>query len=108
MLAKEQQAVRKIELLNMTANPLDSQIIGIDGRRYMLRDVFKALDMDVDNIMPDTPLSEDKLKEMQMIQQMSSTTNSNAPSPTSTDAAGARVQGGDTQTIPSGAYGRAR
>lgn len=107
MLAKEQQAIRKIELLNMTSNPLDAQIIGIDGRRFMLRDVLKSMDMDVDNIMPDAPLSEDKLKEMQVLQQMSSINNGNSPSPAKTDATGARVQGGDNQAIPGGAYGRA-
>lgn len=106
MLAKEQQAVRKTELLSMTANPLDAQIIGMGGRKYMLRDALKALDMDVDNILPDEPMSDEKLKEMQMIQQL--TNNANAPGQATLDSTGAMAQGGDTQTTPSGAYGRVR
>ena len=55
LIAKEQQAVRRTEFLAMTNNPVDLQIMGNDGRRYILRDVAKALDMDVDKIFPENP-----------------------------------------------------
>ena len=53
LIAKEQQAMRRTEFLKMTLNPIDLQIMGPDGRRCVLRDVAKALDMDVEKIFPE-------------------------------------------------------
>jgi hypothetical protein len=52
LLVKEQQQIRRNELLQTTANPLDAQIMGIEGRAELLRENLKAADMDVDKIIP--------------------------------------------------------
>lgn len=52
LLVKEQQQIRRNELLQTTANPIDLQIMGPAGRAELLRENFKAADMDVDKIVP--------------------------------------------------------
>jgi hypothetical protein len=52
LLVKEQQQVRRNELLQTTANPIDMQIMGPDGRAELLRENFKAADMDADKLVP--------------------------------------------------------
>jgi hypothetical protein len=53
ILIKDQTAMRARELLQATANPLDSQIIGFEGRRELLSEVIKAQDMPANKILPD-------------------------------------------------------
>lgn len=53
LMAKEQQAVRRIELLNNTNNPADLQIIGIEGRKELLRQALKSMDIDITKILPE-------------------------------------------------------
>jgi hypothetical protein len=52
LAVKETVNVRRIEFLNATANPLDAEIIGMDGRAAILREVAKGLQMPVDEIIP--------------------------------------------------------
>jgi hypothetical protein len=61
LATKEQLDVRRVEFLQATANPMDSQIVGIPGRAAILREVAKGLNMPVDDIIP----SKEKLEEMQ-------------------------------------------
>jgi hypothetical protein len=49
---REQLNVRRVEFLQATANPIDSQIVGIKGRAAILREVSKGLSMPVDDIVP--------------------------------------------------------
>lgn len=49
---KEQMNVRRIEFLNATANQIDMEIIGPEGRAAILREVVKGLQMPVDDIVP--------------------------------------------------------
>jgi hypothetical protein len=44
--------LRRNEFLQATANEIDSQIVGIDGRAEILREVAKGLEMDVNRIIP--------------------------------------------------------
>jgi hypothetical protein len=53
LLAKEQQALRLNEFAKSTANPIDFQITGIEGRRYILKETAKSLDLEVDKAVPD-------------------------------------------------------
>ncbi len=53
LIAKETAQVRRNEFLVATANPIDMQIVGIEGRAAVLREVVRELDMDVDKIVPD-------------------------------------------------------
>lgn len=52
MLAKEQIQVRRNEFLAATNNPVDLQIIGVEGRAYLLRELAKGLSMDTDKLVP--------------------------------------------------------
>jgi hypothetical protein len=59
LVQKEAQAMRLQELLGQTANPIDMQIIGPEGRREQLEQVYKAVDADFSDIVP----TRDELKE---------------------------------------------
>ncbi|GMQ92429.1 MAG: hypothetical protein BMS9Abin11_1758 [Gammaproteobacteria bacterium] len=44
--------LRRNEFLQATANDIDSQIVGVEGRAEILREVAKGLEMDVNRIIP--------------------------------------------------------
>jgi len=52
LAVKETVNVRRVEFLNATANPIDMEIIGTNGRAAILREVAKGLQMPVDDIVP--------------------------------------------------------
>jgi len=52
LAVKETVNVRRIEFLNATANEIDMEIVGRDGRASILREVAKGLQMPVDDIIP--------------------------------------------------------
>jgi len=52
LAVKETVNVRRVEFLNATANPIDIEIIGTDGRAAILREVAKGLQMPVDEVVP--------------------------------------------------------
>lgn len=52
LVQKEQTQIRRTEFLQMTANPIDMQIIGLPGRAELLREAVKTLDMPADRIVP--------------------------------------------------------
>ena len=52
LATKETLNVRRVEFLNATANPIDIEIVGQDGRAALLREVAKGLQMLVDDIIP--------------------------------------------------------
>jgi hypothetical protein len=52
LATKETTNVRRIEFLNATANPVDLEIIGKDGRAAILREIAKGLQMPADDIVP--------------------------------------------------------
>lgn len=49
---KETLNMRRIEFLNATANPVDLEIVGKEGRTAILREVARSLQMPVDEIIP--------------------------------------------------------
>jgi hypothetical protein len=53
LLEKEQQAVRRIEFLQMTNNPVDIQLMGPDGRKYLIQTAGQSMDLEVDRLLPD-------------------------------------------------------
>jgi hypothetical protein len=53
LLAKEQQSIRRVEALQMTNNPVDVALMGPEGRKYLLKAAFRALDMEEDRAVPD-------------------------------------------------------
>jgi uncharacterized protein YqgV (UPF0045/DUF77 family) len=48
LIAKEQQAIRRTEFLATTANDVDMQIIGLRGRKKLLEDTVKSLELNLD------------------------------------------------------------
>lgn len=77
LLHKEQQMMRRNEFLIATANPIDSQIVGPEGRAYLLREMARGLGMDTDKIVPDSNHFEQQRIQMlaqqmaaQMLQQL--------------------------------------
>lgn len=52
LIAKEAVQQRRNEFLAMTANPVDLQILGLEGRAYLLRENAAGLQMDTDKLVP--------------------------------------------------------
>ena len=52
LAVKDTVNVRRIEFLNATANQIDMEIVGKDGRAAILREIAKGLQMPVDDIIP--------------------------------------------------------
>jgi hypothetical protein len=57
-IQRETERSRQMEFLQTTANPIDAQIIGVDGRAEVLRSVASTIGLDGTKIVP----SEDELK----------------------------------------------
>ncbi len=51
-MQRETERQRQIEMLQATANPIDSQIIGLRGRANLLRAIAQSLGLDGDIIVP--------------------------------------------------------
>lgn len=49
---KETMNLRRIEFLNATANEFDMQIMGIEGRASILREIAKGLNMPIEDVVP--------------------------------------------------------
>lgn len=54
LVAKEAAQVRLNEFMAATGNPVDMQIIGMDGRAELLRHAVKRLDINADRVVPST------------------------------------------------------
>jgi hypothetical protein len=61
LVAREAAQVRRTEFLATTANPVDMQIMGIEGRAAVLRETAKTLQMDTDKVVPDIDTLRQKL-----------------------------------------------
>jgi hypothetical protein len=79
LLHKETLQMRRNEFLMATANPIDSQITGVEGRAYLLREAARGLQMDTTKIVPDQNTFEQQkiqaaaqVMAQEMIQQMMS------------------------------------
>lgn len=88
---KETQRSRQLELLQISANPIDMQIMGPRGRATLLRAVSTGVGLDGEKIVP----SDDQLDAMQQAHQAA---------PPSPDAA-AQAQGGQSSPSTTGDMG---
>lgn len=73
LIHKETLQMRRNEFLMATANPIDSQIVGPEGRAYILREVARGLQMDTEKIVPnEDTLQQQKVQALatQMAEQM--------------------------------------
>lgn len=53
LIAKEQQMIRRNEFLAQTNNPVDIEIMGLEGRSALLRESVKSFDIPIDDVVPD-------------------------------------------------------
>ncbi len=90
LIHKEQIQLRRNEFLAATANPVDLQIIGAEGRAYLLRELAKGLQMDTDKIVPAPEAMKFKNKQiaMAMQQQQMQQMQPQISAPETTDMAG--------------------
>ena len=65
LLAREAVQVRRNEFLAATNNPVDLQIVGPEGRAYLLRELAKGLQMDTDKLVPTTEALKFKQQQIQ-------------------------------------------
>jgi hypothetical protein len=81
LAVRETVNVRRVEFLNATANPVDMQIVGIDGRAALLREVAKGLQMPVDEIIPSREKLDYMIRTQQQAQLAAPQGQAPAPSP---------------------------
>jgi hypothetical protein len=79
LAVRETVNVRRLEFLNATSNPVDIQIVGVDGRAAILREVAKGLQMPVDEIVPSREKLEYNLKIQQQVQDAAQAEQGGAP-----------------------------
>jgi hypothetical protein len=75
--AKEAAQVRTHEFLQATGNPIDMQIIGLEGRAELLRHAAKNLDMNTNKVVPSVAVL--KQREAQMQEQQMAQMGQGAP-----------------------------
>lgn len=68
LIAKEAVQSRRNEFLAATANPVDLQILGLEGRAYLLRELAAGLQMDTDKIVPTPEMLKFKKQQAEMQQ----------------------------------------
>lgn len=78
---KETAEVRRVEFLNATANPIDFQVMGLEGRANVLREVAKSLQLPEMEIVPNRTKLEMQIKAGQMAQMTDGTGKPNIQMP---------------------------
>jgi hypothetical protein len=104
LAVKETVNVRRIEFLNATANPIDAEIVGREGRATILREIAKGLQMPVDEVVP----SREKAQYQTRIQAAAMAVaqqQQGAPTPTAPD--GTPMGGMEGNTVSNRVSGRA-
>lgn len=94
LAVKEVVNVRRLEFLQATANPIDAQIMGVDGRAALLREVAKTLQMPDDAIVP----SRDKQLILNMADAQQAQQQPQGATPTLPDGSPAGGQSGKMAT----------
>jgi hypothetical protein len=62
---KETQRARQLEFLQVTANPIDMQIMGVPGRAAVLRSVSQTIGLDGEQVVPASDQIEQQMKAAQ-------------------------------------------
>jgi len=107
LAVKETVNVRRVEFLNATANPIDAEILGKDGRAAILREVAKGLQMPVDEIIPSREKADfkNRVQAKAALAQAAAGQPAEGGAPTQPD--GSPKGGMDANTVQSRASGRA-
>lgn len=98
LVAKEQLQMRRNEFLQATANPIDLQIIGPQGRAYLLREVAQSLQMETDKLVPTSEMAEFKQEQLAAMQQ-TQMQQARLAAPQTIDAAGNPAGGTDANVV---------
>jgi hypothetical protein len=64
VMAREAERARQLEFLQLTANPIDMQIMGTEGRAEVLRAVSEDLGLPSENIVPTPEMMAQRQKQM--------------------------------------------
>lgn len=111
LIAREQLQIRRNEFLTATANQMDMQIVGMEGRAYLLRELARGLQMDTDKIVPPPEMqkfrAEQAMAQQAMMQQALAAEagqgqpaqQGQLPSPQTLDPAGNPAGGVDSNLI---------
>ena len=105
LVAKEQISMRRNEFLQATANQVDMQIVGLEGRAYILREVAKSLQMDTDKIVKEPDRLKFEAEKMQAMQALQMQQNQQgqemqqAEQPQTLDLAGNPAGGVDQNAV---------
>lgn len=97
---KETQRARQLEFLQITANPIDAQIVGPKGRAAILRNVATTIGLPGEQIVP----SEDELDAQQKMAQAAAEAQA-VPGHAGMGDQAAQAQGGQNNTGASGDMG---
>lgn len=65
LMQLESLQLRRNEFLNITANPLDSQITGLEGRAEVLREVARGLELDTAKVVPPREVMQNRVANAQ-------------------------------------------
>lgn len=92
LIHKEALQMRRNEFLVATANPIDSQIVGAEGRSYLLRELARGLQMDTEKLVPNADSMRQQTVQQQatalaqqMVQQLMAQQQAPAPAPAAPD-----------------------
>lgn len=104
-IQKETQRARQLEFLQLTANPIDLQIMGPKGRASILREVATTLGMPGESIIPsDDALAAQQKQAAQMAQQNGAPGHMTQP-PQQGSSPGAQAQGNQQGPVANGDQG---
>ncbi len=93
LMLREQQALRLNDFLRATANPIDAPLMGLEGRKYGLKEAAKNLHLEADKLIPDQ-------NEMKTLPGMAP-----PPGEQQLDEAGNPIQGVANRMVPTGPQG---
>lgn len=68
LVTKEAAQVRRNEFLAATGNPIDMQIMGLEGRAEVLREAAKGLNLNADKVVPSLSVIRERAAQAQMLQ----------------------------------------
>ena len=91
LAVKETVNMRRLEFLNATGNPIDMQIIGVEGRAAILREVSKGLQMPTDDIVPSREKLQYNIQLQQQLPPPEGGQGAPAPAPSQAQPDGAKV-----------------
>jgi hypothetical protein len=69
VMAREAERARQLEFLQLTSNPMDMQIMGMEGRAEVLRAIADDLGMNVDRVVPTQEMMAERQKQTLQAQQ---------------------------------------